>query len=268
MIDLTALVLTFNEKENIGRTLAALRWIQKILVIDSFSTDNTIEIARATHPGVEVIQRRFDSFAAQCNFGLARIEAPWILSIDADYVITPELEQEISQLDPPQSVAGYSAAFRYCVHGRPLRNTIYPRRTVLYRRGLATYRDEGHGHRVQIDGLVSSLNHQIDHDDRKPLSRWLRSQDRYLRIEARHLIATPNERLNRPDRLRKRIYFGPAVIFLYLLIGRGLILDGWPGWFYVFQRTLSEMLLSLRLLTEREGLEKQTAEIALPARED
>jgi len=61
--------------------------------------------------------------------------------------------------------------------------------------------------------------------------------------------------LNRQDRLRKKIVFAPWVVFLYLLVGRGLILDGWPGWFYVLQRTVAEMLLALRLLTERERLE-------------
>ena len=51
-----------------------------------------------------------------------------------------------------------------------------------------------------------------------------------------------------------RIFFAPPAMFLYLLPGRGLILDGWPGWYYVMQRTIAEMLLSLRLLTEREGV--------------
>jgi hypothetical protein len=73
------------------------------------------------------------------------------------------------------------------------------------------------------------------------------------------LRATPNERLNRQDRLRKKIIFAPWVIFLYLLIGRGLILDGWPGWYYVSQRTIAESMLSLRLLTEREHLENSAA---------
>ena len=256
MIDLTALILTFNEKENIGRTLAALRWIPKVLVIDSFSTDNTLEIARATHPGVEVIQRPFDSFAGQCNFGLAHIETPWVLSIDADYVVTPELQQEISTLDPPQSVAGYSAAFRYCVHGRALRTTIYPPRTLLYLREKGTYRDEGHGHRVQIDGAVVALKHQIEHDDRKPLSRWIQEQDRYAKIEAAHLLAQPAEQLSSQDRLRKRLFFAAPIMFLYLYFFRLLILDGWPGWYYTAQRTFAELLLSLHLLTEREKLEK------------
>jgi hypothetical protein len=56
--------------------------------------------------------------------------------------------------------------------------------------------------------------------------------------------------------LRLKIYFAPVAMFLYLLFVRGLVLDGWPGWYYVMQRTIAEMLLSLRLLTEREKLEE------------
>jgi glycosyltransferase involved in cell wall biosynthesis len=254
MISLTALILTYNERENIERTLLALSGIERIMILDSFSTDETLELAKAVRPDAVVLQRAFDSFAGQCNFGLAQIATPWVLSIDADYVLTPELVAEIKALEPPNEVHGYAARFRYCVFGRPLRTTIYPPRTVLYRRDRAHYEDEGHGHKVRVDGAIVPLRGKIQHDDRKPLSRWIDSQDAYFKIEARHLLATPNERLNRQDRLRKKIFFAPWVIFFYLLVGRGLILDGWPGWFYVLQRTIAEMLLSLRLLTERERL--------------
>src|SRR2546423_1418112 len=258
MRELTGLIIAFNERENIERTLAALYSIERIILVDSFSTDDTLALAKAMRPDIAVFQRAFDSFAEQCNFGLTKIETPWVLSIDADYVLSRELIDEIKALEPPAEINGYSAAFRYCVFGRPLRTTIYPPRTVLYRRDCARYENEGHGHRVRVKGPIASLAGKIDHDDRKPLSRWLQSQDAYFKIEARHLLAMPNERLNRQDRLRKKIVFAPWVIFLYLLIGRSLIFDGWPGWFYVFQRTIAEMLLSLRLLTEREHLENDS----------
>lgn len=257
--DLTVLVLTFNERENIQRTIKALAWAESILIVDSFSTDNTVALAKAARPDVKVTERAFDSFAGQCNFGLSQITSSWVLSIDADYVLTPELIQELKALEPSADLAGYSAAFRYCVFGQRLRSTIYPPRTVLYRRDCAHYEDEGHGHKVRIDGFVGSLRGKIDHDDRKPLSRWLQSQDSYFIIEARHLVSTPSERLNPQDRLRKKMFFAPTVIFFYLLFGRLLILDGWPGWYYVFQRAVAEMLLSLRIISERYGLEKADA---------
>jgi len=254
-IDITPLILTFNERENIARTLGTLMWTQEVVIIDSGSTDGTLEIARTAHSNVRIVARVFDSFAGQCNFGLSQIATEWILSMDADYVLTPELIAEIKALNPPTDVAGYSAGFRYCIFGRPLRSTAYPARTILYRRRLAQYRDEGHGHRVIVDGKIEKLNGKIDHDDRKPFSYWLQSQDRYSKIEARHLLSTPLPQLSFQDRLRRKIFFAPAVMFLYLLFARGLVLDGWRGWFYVCQRTIAEILLSLRLLIGRERLE-------------
>ena len=171
--------------------------------------------------------------------------------MDADYILTPELIAEIAALNPNPEVAGYAADFRYCISGYPLRASIYPARTVLYRKRLAKYRDEGHGHRVIVDGKVEKLSGKINHDDRKRFSRWLKEQRCYAKIEAKHLLATPIEQLNFQDRLRRKIFFAPAAIFLYLLFGRGLVLDGWPGWFYVGQRTTAELLLSIRLVIQR-----------------
>lgn len=254
---ISALVLTCNEAPNIARTMEQLTWVTRVVVLDGFSGDETCAIARR-YPNVTIIQRAFDTFAAQCNFGLDQIQTPWVLSLDADYVLTRGLIAEIQGLEPNESVAGYRVPFTYCVHGRPLRSTLYPDRTVLYRRERARYRDEGHGHRVQVDGEVLSLKNRIEHDDRKPFGRWLRSQDRYMVIEARNLLTTPSEHLNFADRLRKQIFIAPAVMFVYLLFARGLILDGWPGWFYVLQRTLAETMLSLRLLIERYSLEEDS----------
>jgi glycosyltransferase involved in cell wall biosynthesis len=255
MMDLTALILTYNEKENIERSVGTLSWVPNILLVDSGSTDGTRDLASRVHRNVRIVERRFDSFASQCNFGLSQIESEWVLSIDADYIFTPELSAEIAALNPPPDVAGYSVEFRYCIFGRPLRSTVYPARTVLYRRNHAQYRDEGHGHRVVIDGRVEKLSGKIDHDDRKPFSYWLRSQDNYATIEARHLFATPLDQLSFQDRLRRKIFFAAPAMFLYLFFGRGLILDGWPGWFYVAQRTIAELLLSIRLLIEAKKLE-------------
>ena len=257
MQDLTALILTWNERENIARTLGALAWVPKILIVDSFSSDETCEVARR-FPGVEIVQRPFDSHTEQWNFGLSQVKTTWVLTLDADYEVSPPLAEEIQRLNFNNQIA-YSASFMMRVFGRPIQRGIYPPRTVLFPRNSGRYVDDGHTQLLRCEAPISQLEHKIFHDDRKPLSRWIRSQDSYAILEARHLISMPDERLNRQDRLRKKMFFAAPVIFLYLLIGRGLIFDGWPGWYYVLQRTIAEMLLSLRLLTERHGLEKADA---------
>jgi glycosyltransferase involved in cell wall biosynthesis len=247
---ITPLLLTFNEAPNIRRTLEKLTWAKEIVVVDSFSTDETLEILKS-FPQTRVIQRKFDTFASQCNFGLQQIKTEWVLSLDADYILSDELKDELEKFEPTSDVAGYRAKFIYCVYGRPLRTSLYPPRTVLYRKSNANYRDEGHGHRIQIEGKVISLRGTILHDDRKPLERWLVEQNKYTLIEAKMLTTTPPAQLNFPDRLRRRIVLAPPLIFLYTLFGKGLILDGWQGWFYVFQRTLAEIILSLKLIENR-----------------
>jgi len=247
---ITPLVLTYNEAPNLERTLGRLTWAREILIVDSFSTDNTTEIARR-FAQTRVIQRKFDSFASQCNFGLAQIHTPWVLSLDADYVLSEPLRNEFGQLQFDEDVAGYEASFRYWILGRPLRASLYPPRTVLYRREKARYFTNGHSHRVQVDGPVRLLSGWIEHDDRKPLERWLHEQNRYGIAEARYLREAPKAMLNLQDRLRRKIFIAPFLVCFYTLFAKGLILDGWPGWYYVLQRTLSEALLSLRLIENR-----------------
>jgi glycosyltransferase involved in cell wall biosynthesis len=255
MLDLTVLVLTYNEHENIERTLSALAWAPRVLIVDSFSDDDTCERARA-FPNVEIVQRLFDTHTEQWNFGLAQVTTPWVLTLDADYEVSPALVKEMAEIQSGTDFAGFAARFKLRIFGRVLRSALYPPRTVLFQKQHASYRPDGHTQLLHVTGAIRLLAGVIFHDDRKPLSRWIRSQDRYTKIEARHLISTPNDRLKARDRLRKRIYYAPGVMFFYLLFCRGLILDGWPAWYYVFQRTLAEMLLSLRLITERERLEE------------
>ena len=246
---ITALILTYNEAPNIARTLDKLGWVRQILVVDSGSTDETLEILKKC-PRVRVLHRAFDSFAGQCNFGLEHIRTDWVLSLDADYVLTDDLVEEIRSLGSSE-VAGYRAAFRYCVFGRALRGTLYPPRTVLYRRDRALYREIGHGHRVEIDGEVGSLKHPILHDDRKPLARWLQSQHKYAEIEANHLLAADADSLGSPDRIRRWIWPAAPAVFFYTLVVKGCLLDGWPGWYYACQRAYAELLLSLELLDRK-----------------
>jgi glycosyltransferase involved in cell wall biosynthesis len=215
--------------------------------MDSGSTDDTLDIC-ARFPAVEVHRRPFDSFAGQCNAGLEQIRTHWVLSLDADYLMPAGFVAEISGLGGLEH--GYAAGFQYCVYGRPLRSCLYPPRTVLYRRAGSRYEDDGHGHRVVVPGPVGALKSVIDHDDRKPLSRWLTNQRKYAEQEADKLLQQTGA-LSMPDRIRKRIWLAPLLVFFYTLLWKRAILDGWPGFYYSLQRTYFELLLSLELLDRK-----------------
>src|SRR5262249_32701141 len=226
---ITPLIITLDEARNIARTLDKLGWARRIVVVDSGSTDGTLEIL-ARYPQVVLFERTFDSFAEQCNFGLAQVQSEWVLSLDADYEMSDRLVEELSNLRETGGVAGYRASFVYRIQGRPLRGTLYPPRIVLYRVKNARYANEGHGHRVTISGEVRALREVIYHDDRKPMSRWLASQQSYARLEADYLLNADAGVLSASDRLRRMAWPAPIVVFFYVLLVKGCLFDGWPGW--------------------------------------
>ena len=249
---ITPLLLTYNEAPNIGRTLDKLSWARDIVVVDSLSSDETGAIL-SRYPNVRVFERAFTTHAEQWNFGLEQtgITTDWVLALDADFVLTDDAVRELTALAPPQAVSGYRASFTYCIDGKPLRSAVYPPVTVLYRRAGAGYLQDGHTQRVRVDGLVLPLTARILHDDRKPLSHWIASQVRYMRLEADKLAWAPSSSLANVDRVRKLIVLAPPLVFLRCLFVGGGILDGWPGLFYALQRATAELILSLSLIERR-----------------
>ncbi len=254
--EVTPLILTFNESPNLDRTLERLTWAKRIVVVDSYSTDATIELLQS-YPKVEIFQREFDTHANQWNYGLEQVETEWVLSLDADYVLTEELIAEINALPKDLLADSYFAPFKYCVLSKPLRGTLLPPREVLFRKEKAVYFDDGHTQRLRINGKSGMLSSYIYHDDRKPLSRWLWAQDRYMIIETKKLLETPDSELTVGDRLRRQKILAPFVILFYCLIVNKGILDGWAGWYYALQRMLAEILLSIHLI-ETERLHKSS----------
>jgi glycosyltransferase involved in cell wall biosynthesis len=250
---ITPIVLTYDEEPNLERTLHALRWAERVIVVDSFSTDRTAEIA-ARFANVQLVQRAFDDFAGQWNYalGLDALRSDWVLALDADFLVTDELQRELAALDPPEDVSGYRARFRYVMDGTVLRGSLYPPITVLFRREQARFRQDGHAYRVELaSGETRELQHYLWHDDRKPLARWLRSQQRYAAEEADKIARASLAELRWPDRVRKVPFAAPPLVLLQCLLLKGGLLDGRAGAKYAAQRALAELLITLELLDRR-----------------
>lgn len=253
MLDrITPLILTRDEESNIGRTLAQLAWAREIVVIDSLSTDATVAIANR-FPNVRVVERAFDSHAAQWAFGVAQVTTGWVLTLDADYFVPEPFVREIAALDPPSDVAGYEASFVYAVDGRPLRATLYTPRAVLLRRGSFEIWQDGHTQRVRLHGRVERLKTPLIHDDRKDLRRFIDRQRSYMRKEAEKLRATPWNKLPLSGRVRKLRVVAPFVTALYVLLAKRAILDGRAGLRYTLERFLAECILSAELFRRGES---------------
>jgi glycosyltransferase involved in cell wall biosynthesis len=254
MLDrITPVVLTYDEEPNLARTLGALTWAREVLVVDSFSHDGTLRIARS-FPNVRVLQRAFDDHCAQWSFALeATGPGPgFVLALDADYVVTPELRDELAALDPTEDVSGYRATFRYLVDGVPLRGTLYPPSVVLFRKGRARFAQDGHTQRLVVDhGRVEPLAAPILHDDRKPFARWLASQRKYAALEAEKLAGKSLRALSWPDRVRRVPFAAAPAVGAYCLLAQRGLLDGRAGLKYAGQRMLAEAMISLALLHRR-----------------
>lgn len=247
LADITPLILTRDEEANIGRTLAQLSWAAEVVVVDSVSTDATVEIARG-FPNVRVVQRELDSLAGQTTFGLIQIRTPWVLLMDADYFVPDAFIAELRTLEPPAGVRAYIAPFIYAVQGRPLRATLYPPRVVLLHRLHTTVWQDGHAHRVLVDGETARMQTPIVHDDRKSFARFVARQRTYMRQEAAKLRAADPRSLNLASRVRTLVVVAPFAVVVHALFVKGLILDGRPGLTYAWERFVAELMLSRELL--------------------
>ena len=249
--DITPVVITFNEAANLERTLQALSWARRVVILDSGSTDKSHGIA-ARFPNVDWHVRPFDDHATQCNHAIDHLVAgtPWVLFMDADYVVTPELREQMRALLPVESDSGYSIPFRYCIDGIPLRGTLYPPRVSLFRPDRGRYLQFGHMHWLEVQGATRQLSAPMLHDDRKPADNFVARQRRYARLEAEYLWAEPWSTLNWRKRIRCLLIIAPWAAPMFALFGKGVILDGIPGLKYAWERAQAESFIAGALLRQ------------------
>jgi glycosyltransferase involved in cell wall biosynthesis len=260
---LTALILTKNEEPNLKRVLDELTWLERVVILDSFSTDSTLDIA-ANYPNVEVFQRGFDTHGNQWNYGLSLIKSKWALTLDADYVLTPDFIQETKRLMDSSEHTAYDTTFKFLVFGKPLLGDNTTPRPVLFQLEKCIYFDDGHTQRLRIDGTTGKYRSYILHDDRKSLSRWLSNQDGYAIKESKKLINASAGEVPLSSKIRKTKIIAPFLVFFHCLFVKRLIFGGWTGWHYTLQRTLVEILLAIRMIEDEKLSEKPQPE-QLPA---
>ena len=167
----TPLVLTYNEAlTNIGRCLDSVAWAQRVVVLDSGSTDQTCAIA-GTYPNVEIFTRPFDDFRRQTDHGLGHtgITTEYALALDADMVVTPALVAEIEGPFLDGAYAGGLLPFTYRILGRPLLGSLLAPQLRVFRRAAVTVVQERTRPQVRGRGAVRHFAARLVHDDRKPL---------------------------------------------------------------------------------------------------
>ena len=258
-IAVTVVIPTRNEARHLARCLEAIRRFSEVYVVDSQSTDSTVEIARAF--GAEVVQFHYHGGwpkKRQWALNSLPFANDWILLLDADEVLTPDLGDEIREAIRDPNLIGYRVFLRLNFLGRELRfggNGFW--KLSLFRRGKGHFecrlRDQDHSmsdievhEHVIVDGRVGKLRHVLPHRNVESLARYLTKHNEYSNWEARVLLQATEQRDELPPALfgnqaqrrrwlKKRFFAlpgSPIFFFLYKYILRLGLLDGVPGLIY------------------------------------
>lgn len=183
---LSAIIITKDEASNIGDCLDSLAFCDERIVVDAASSDGTMMIAK--QKGARVATHGWNGFGAQKNYALSLAQGDWVLSIDADERVTPELAREIRRAVEGGSADGYELARRNTFCGRVLRGT--DRVLRLFRRDKGRFTDDVVHERVVCDGKVARLNEPLMHFSVTRLEDAIRRIDQYSTLGADALAAS------------------------------------------------------------------------------
>lgn len=250
---LSACIITFNEADRIGDCLASLSFCDEIVVIDSGSTDATVQIAQAA--GARVWEREFDGYRSQKQFALQQASHDWILSLDADERVSSVLRASILQAQ--QSGFGDAAGYQFArlseYFGKFLRHgNAYPDHVLrLFDRRRGGWRGPREIHEaVSVDGAVLQLAGDLIHHPYRSFQQQLEKTARYAQMMAEYEFA-------RGKRASlARLILSPAWRFWRGYFLRGGFLDGWHGLIYAYVRAnyVRQKTIMLWLLQNGQSL--------------
>jgi glycosyltransferase involved in cell wall biosynthesis len=225
MAHLSVVTLTLNEERNIGDCLETVRWADELIVVDSGSTDRTVELARAFTAHVYVI--RWEGYGAARNYALSRATGDWILWLDADERVTDELAEEIREVvrRNDDSVVGYAVARRAYFLGRWIRHCgWYPSRVVrLFRRSSGRFTETRVHEELVINGRILPARHDILHFTDPDLSHYFAKFNKYTTLAAHDMEAAGR------SFLLADLFIRPAYLFFKMYVLRLGFLDGLEG---------------------------------------
>jgi glycosyltransferase involved in cell wall biosynthesis len=261
---ISVLILTLDEEVNIAECIMSLPWREDIHVLDSGSTDKTVEIAMSL--GARVTSRAFVNYADQRNAGLSLpFTNNWIVMLDADELMTPDLAREIRSVvvGADESTAMFRVRRKDMFMGRWLkRSSGYPTWFARVMRKGKVRVDREINETYVADGSVRELVGHIEHYPfRKGIDWWFERHNRYSSAEARLLISgergnwqmidcfarDPNRRRSALKSLAYRLPGRPFLVFFYLYVLRLGFLDGYPGYRFATMRLAYEVMIDAKV---------------------
>lgn len=224
MPTLTAMVMTHNEEKRIGACLERLAWADEMLVVDSFSTDRSVELAEAA--GARVLRHEFVDFSSQINWGFEQAKGDWILLIDADELVTPELRDSIRKTlaDGPRFEI-YEVVRDAFFLERPMRASSWSNDRIprLFERGRVSYSGSVH-QSVNVDGRqVGVLDGKLLHHTYESIEHYFEKIQTYTSFGARDAFLA-GKKCGIP-----LIFLNSFWRFFHNYFFRGEILDGRMG---------------------------------------
>jgi len=259
-------ILTHNEEIDIAACIDSALLSDDIIVVDSLSTDRTVEIASGYN--VRVVQHKFESHGKQRTWMLQEIPTKyeWVYILEADERMTPELFQECNEAIQRSEAIGYYVAEKVIFMGQWIRrSTQYPRYQMrLFQKGKVWFTDYGHTEREVCDGTTSFLKQTYPHYTcSKGLSRWIEKHNRYSTDEAIETLRqlekgsvnwqilffgqSEVERRRALKDLSLRLPFRPLIRWIYMYFILGGILDGRAGFAWCTLQAFYEYLILLKV---------------------
>jgi glycosyltransferase involved in cell wall biosynthesis len=247
----TPVILTFNEGSNIKTTLSALEWAQRVVVLDSGSTDQTEQIARS-FGNVHWFVRGFDSHRAQWLWAIheTSIATEYVLALDADMRPGVGFQDELDAFLERGDLSGAWIPFEYRMLGRSLMGSVYPPQIRLFRKDQVRIHQTGHSQVFKVDGTVCKFRSQLIHEDLKPVSRWLSNQIKYASLETARIKCAPRRSFK--DWLRVA-GISPAVLWTYAYARAGGPFRPGASRAYACERLIFEAILTRMLTESAEG---------------
>ena len=233
-MSLSVVIITRNEEGNIARTLESVAWADERIVVDSGSTDKTLEIAH--RHGAKVFEEPWKGYAAQKNSAIAQATADWVLSLDADEEVSSELASSVqnaiaaSPATGESGIVGYFVARRNFFLGRWIRyGGFYPDRKLrLFRRGRGRFVERAVHENMQVDGATDRLSGDLIHHAYPTLSGYIETMNRYSSLAAE--IAVQKGQVSRSFAgFLVNVYYRPALNLTWNYVFRGGFLDGREG---------------------------------------
>ena len=189
MPGVSAIIICKNEEQFIAGAIESLLWADEVLLVDSYSTDDTLQIARQ-YP-VKVLQRPFDNYSRQRNWAIDQATQPWVLMLDADERIPADLQQEIAQLlKAPPTQPAYEISRKNYFMGERVRFSGWQNDRVvrLFDKAQCRYSDKQVHEELQVPGRVGKLSHQMVHHTYRSLPHYLDKWNQYSWLSAKDKI--------------------------------------------------------------------------------